>query len=84
MQSSSTTRDDTSVPLQASPPLSSVLHLFKKCSRCGILSPNIFQRTISGAPYCIACLNAGAGLEEYAPYAIGLQCIKPRERKAHH
>lgn len=34
------------------------------CSRCRTWSYEIYQRTLSGQPYCVACLNAGAGLDE--------------------
>lgn len=58
-------------PLQASPKLSFTFpphgglgFYAATCSRCRSWSYEIYQRTLSGKPYCGACINAGAGYDE--------------------
>lgn len=58
-------------PLQASPKLSFTFpphgglgFYAATCSRCRAWSYKIYQRTLSGQPYCVACIDAGAGYDE--------------------
>ena len=59
-------------PLTASPKLSytfpghvGALGFYAQtCHACRSWSYEIYQRTLSGKPYCTACLNKGHGLEE--------------------
>ena len=59
-------------PLQASPKLSytfpehvGMLGFYAQtCHACRSWSYEIYQRTLSGKPYCVPCLNKGKGLEE--------------------
>ena len=55
-----------SAPLQSSPPLHAGVGFFKQktCARCRSWSYEIYQRTLTGKSYCVACLKAGAGMEE--------------------